>query len=194
MIIYFHGFNSGGSSAKALALRNLFSPDPVLAPTYPAHQVTEALVLLRSYVRQAQKQYPDDHQLMLVGSSLGALYARALAPEFGASMVLINPAMHPDEDLLACVGENHNPATGETYVLTEEHVRMLASLRSEECDSRVPTLVLLDEGDELLDYRVAARFFAGCGKVVVFPHGSHRFEHLVEAEADIRRLYLSGHI
>ncbi len=192
MIIYFHGFNSGGNSAKATALRSMFSPVPVLAPTYPSHRVSEAVFFLREYIYEARRRHADEHDLMFVGSSLGALYAQRLAAQFRASIVLINPSVYPEHDLLKCIGENRNHATGETYTLTKAQVCMLASLRIERSDTRIPTLVLLDEGDELLDFRVAKKAFADQGKIVVFSGGSHRFEHLPQAEAEIRAFYESG--
>ncbi len=192
MIIYLHGFNSGGGSAKASALRRMFAPVPVLSPSYPAHRAAEAVRFLRDYIQQARAQYPQDLRLVLVGSSLGALYARYLAREFNAAIALINPAMRPEHDLLACVGQNRNEATGELYLLTEAQVRAFGTYQVVRCDPTVPTLVLLDEGDELLDYRVAAAFFSGCGKTIAYPRGSHRFDHLSEAESDIRLLHDTG--
>ncbi len=192
MIIYLHGFNSSGGSVKASTLRRMFAPVPVLSPTYPAHRAAEAVQFLRNYIGRAREQYPHDLRLVLAGSSLGALYARYIARELNAAIVLINPAMRPEQDLLARVGRNHNEATGEKYLLTEAQVRVLGTLHVDGCDPAVPTLVLLDEGDELLDYRIAAAFFARCGRIITYPGGSHRFEHLTEAEPEIRRLHDTG--
>jgi len=192
VIIYLHGFNSGGGSTKAAILRDLISPIPVLSPTYAAHRAAEAVQFLRDYVERAQRKFPRERRLVLIGSSLGGLYARYLARDLSAAIVLINPAMRPETDLLARVGRNHNEATGETYTLTKAQVQALGSLQTEKCDANVPTLVLLDEGDEFLDYRLAAVFFAGCGKTITYPGGSHRFEHLPQAEPEIRRLHDTG--
>ena len=49
--------------------------------------------------------------------------------------------------------------------------------------------MLLDEGDELLDYREAEAFYRGCGKILVYPGGNHRFEHLPQAGDEIVRLH-----
>jgi len=51
--------------------------------------------------------------------------------------------------------------------------------------------VLLDAGDEVLDYRIAEGTFYACGRTLVWPGGSHRFEHLPDALPEIRRLYES---
>jgi uncharacterized protein len=189
MIIYLHGFNSGGQSQKALWLRTQLAPVPVFAPTYPAHRAKEALRVLRKFIRRLRRENPQNKTLMLIGSSLGGFWAQRLAPEFGARIVLINPSIRPDETLARHTGRYRNEATGEETVLTAEDVRALQAQRVEPCNPTVPTLVLLDAGDEVLDYRIAAAALRGCGKTIVYPGGSHRFEHLAEALPEIRALY-----
>ena len=74
-------------------------------------------------------------------------------------------------------------------MLTAQDVLALKAQRVEPCNPKVPTLVLLDAQDEVLDYRLAEAAFRGCGRSIVFPGGSHRFEHLPEALSEIRALY-----
>lgn len=189
MIVYFHGLNSAGTSNKATWLRQQLAPIPVLAPTYPAHRAEAAVAALRAYLTRARHDSPGDRKLLLVGSSLGGFYAPYLAPEFHAGIVLINPSIDADETLTALIGPQRNEATGEEYVLTQEQVQALAPYRLARCQPQSPTLVLLDQDDEVIDYRVAEAFYRGCGTTLVFPGGSHRFDHLAEALAEIRRLY-----
>ncbi len=189
MIVYLHGFNSGATSGKATWLRQNLPDITVLSPTYPSHKADEAPEFLRNYLARVRTQHPQDKKLLLVGSSLGGFWARHLAAELGAGMALINPAMHPETDLLDVVGPNKNEATGEEYVLTAEQVKALARCKHSHCDSKVPTLVLLDEADDVLDYRAAQDYYRGCGKIIVYPGGSHRFDHMAEALPEIRALY-----
>ncbi len=188
MYIYLHGFNSGGTSSKAAQLRTLLAPIPVLSPTYPAHQSAAAVSFLREYIAAA-RDTAHNSPLVQIGSSLGGFYAQYLAREFGARIVLINPSITPDETLLRCVGHNHNEATGEDYTLSADEVRALGHCRVAACDPRIPTLLLLDSGDEVLDYRVAEAWYRGCGKTIVYAGGNHRFEHLAEALPEIQRLH-----
>ncbi len=189
MIVYLHGFNSGGTSGKATWLRQNLPDLTVLSPTYPTHDPDKAPVFLRNYVLRVQAEHPQDKKLLLIGSSLGGFWARHLAAELNASMVLINPGIHPDVDLLDVVGSNVNEATGECYVLTEAQVKAFARVKLPRCDPKIPTLLLLDEGDELLDYRVAQAYYRGCARIIVHPSGSHRFDHMVEALPEILALY-----
>ncbi len=189
MIIYLHGLNSAGSSAKATWLREHLPDVTVLSPTYPAHNAMTAPAALRAFIAQARAAHPGDARLLLVGSSLGGFWAQYLAPQLGAGMVLINPALRPDESLRRFCGPQRNEATGERYELTPEQVHAMARYRLARCNPRVQTLVLLDAADEVIDYRLAEDFYRGCGTTFVYPGGSHRFEHLPEALPAIRRLY-----
>jgi hypothetical protein len=189
MIIYLHGFNSGGRSHKATWLREHLAPVPVFAPDYPAHRARDALRILRKFIRRLRRENPQSRTLMLIGSSLGGFWARRLAPEFGARMVLINPSIRPDETLARHTGRYRNEATGEETVLTPEDARALKAHCVGPCNPAVPTLLLLDTNDEVLDYRIAEAALRGCGKTIVYPGGSHRFDHLAEALPEIRALY-----
>lgn len=189
MIVYLHGFNSGGTSAKAAWLRRHLPDVTVLSPTYPAHVADEAPKFLRDYIARMRREHPRDQTLLLIGSSMGGFWSRYLAAELKAGMVLINPAMRPDIGLMSLVGVNKNEATGETFVLTAAQVQALAAYRPTACDPAMPTLVLLDEADEVIDYRAAQAFYRDCGRVIVYSGGSHRFDHLPEALPEIRRLY-----
>ncbi len=189
MIVYLHGFNSGGTSGKASWLREHLPDLTVLSPTYPTHDPDLAPAFLRDYFARVRREHSRDKKLLLVGSSLGGFWARHLAAELNAGMVLINPGIHPDVDLLDVVGPNVNEATGERYGLSEEQVRAFARVQHPRCDPAIPTLLLLDEGDELLDYRVAQAYYRGCGKIIVYPGGTHRFDHMADALPEILSLY-----
>lgn len=189
MIIYLHGFNSGGNAQKAAWLRRHCAPIVVLSPTYEPHHPHEAARDLRKFIARLKRENPQDPKLMLIGSSLGGFWAQFLAPEFGASLVLINPSVRPDETLARHTGRYPNLATGGETVLTDADVAALRDYRVEPCNPRVPTLLLLDEADEVLDSRIAAEAFRGCGRTLVYPGGSHRFEHLPEALPEILALY-----
>jgi hypothetical protein len=191
MIVYLHGLNSAGTSAKAAWLHDNLPGITVLAPTYPAHRADEAPLFLRVYLEGARRERPYDPRLLLVGSSLGGFWAQYLAPSFGAGLVLINPSTRPHESLLRRVGPQRNEVTGERYQLTEDDVRAFARYVLPHCTLGVPTLLLLDQADEVIDYRIAYELYLGCGKTIIYPGGSHRFEHLPEAKEKILALYES---
>jgi len=191
MIIYLHGFNSGPASHKAAWLREQLAPAVLFAPGYEPHRAHEAVRDLRKFISRLRRENPAERRLLLIGSSLGGFWAQYLAPEFGAAIVLINPSLQPDVSLARHVGQFRNEATGGKTILTADDVTELRGYRIEKCNPAIPTLVLLDTDDEVLDYRVAEAAYRSCGQTVVYPGGSHRFDHLPDAVPLIRKLYNS---
>jgi predicted esterase YcpF (UPF0227 family) len=102
----------------------------------------------------------------LVGSSLGGTYATYLAEKHGCSAVLLNPAIDPHVGLRAYLGTQKNLHTGEPYELTEAHLLEWKKLH-------VPRitpgryLLIVETGDEVLDYRRAVERYAGSEQVVI---------------------------
>jgi len=190
MIFYFHGLGSSGEAVKANRLREYFSArEPaveVLSPTYPAWDVREGERVLRLEVNQAIAAHPTE-PLLFVGSSMGGFYARRLAGAFpGARIALINPALTPATGLAKYIGVNERIHTGEEFVITAEHVAAFGEAEEWEL---VPTLLLIDKGDEVLDYRVAADIYEGRAERVLFEDGCHVFDHMEEALPLIERFY-----
>lgn len=108
----------------------------------------------------------DRDHLTFVGSSLGGFYATHLADTYGAGAVLINPAVHPDRDLAPYLGAQRNPFTGEAYELTAGHLAELRTLKVEHVVRPQRYLLLVQTGDEVLDYRAAVAFYAGAWQFV----------------------------
>jgi len=172
MIIYIHGFNSSGQSGKARELADIFPDEQVFAPNLP-WQPELAIALLKQLIESHR-----DESILLIGSSLGGYYAQYLGDRFLLPVVLINPALNPVPLLLGSVGEQRNYYTQEVYHLTEEAVHSLQAYAVDAAGMKKPVLVLLDKGDELIDYRIALEAYQGIGTVKCFDGGSHRFEHL----------------
>ena len=191
MIVFLHGFNSGGNGQKARWLRQALAPVPVFTPTYTPHRADAALAQLRKFIRRLRRENPQDRKLLLIGSSLGGFWAHYLAPEFRAGIVLINPSREPDVSLRRALGVTQNEVTGGETRLGEEDLAALARYRRVPGQPSLPTLVLLDEADELLDARATADAFKGCGQTLLFPGGHHRFAHLPESLPAIQALYNS---
>jgi predicted esterase YcpF (UPF0227 family) len=101
-----------------------------------------------------------------VGSSLGGFYATYLAETHAVKAVLINPAVDPHIGLRAYLGPQTHLHTGESYELTEAHLEEWARLY---CPRITPCryLLIVETGDEVLDYRKALERYAGAEQLVV---------------------------
>jgi predicted esterase YcpF (UPF0227 family) len=164
MLIYLHGFNSSPRSHKAQLLRQVMQErglgERYACPELP-HWPDAALAAAE---REIAARPP--RSVTLVGSSLGGFYATCLAERLDLRAVLINPAIEPHVGLRTWLGPQQNLYTGEHYMLTEDHLRRwqrqyMQNLRAERY------LLLVETGDEVLDYRAAVKRYRGAREVVV---------------------------
>ena len=111
-----------------------------------------------------------------IGSSLGGFYATYLAEKHRLKAVLINPAIDPHVGLRAYLGPQKNLHTGEPYELTEAHLRQWAKLYVPRISPQ-RYLLIVETGDEVLDYRRAVERYAGAEQVVV-QGGDHSLQSI----------------
>lgn len=117
--------------------------------------------------------------ITFVGCSLGGYMAQHMAGIYMGKAICVNPAVIPYEDLSRFLGVNTNYSTAETFNLTEEDVKSFKAFHIK--PGRVPTLVLLDMGDDVLDANETVKHFTDKADIKCFSGGSHRFDHWTEA-------------
>jgi uncharacterized protein len=164
MIAYLHGFNSSPQSHKAQVLGRYMEQRGL-----GAHYACPALPPLAGEAIAAIEALVARHAaapLCFVGSSLGGYYATHLAEKHAAKAVLINPAIEPHVGLRAYLGEQKNLHTGEPYRLTEDHLRAWRQLWAPRV-TPLRYLLIVETGDDVLDYRKALARYAGAAQVVV---------------------------
>ena len=160
MIVYLHGFNSSPQSHKAQVLGRYLA-ERGLGAQYACPGLPP---LASEAIREAEKLLSKG--TCFVGSSLGGFYATWLAERHGVKAVLINPAIDPHVGLRAYLGRQENLHTGEPYELTEAHLR---DWERHYAPSITPGryLLIVETGDEVLDYRRALERYAGAEAIVV---------------------------
>ncbi|HXX85811.1 MAG TPA: YqiA/YcfP family alpha/beta fold hydrolase [Casimicrobiaceae bacterium] len=175
-VAYLHGLNSSPGSIKARALGAAIAalPGPERLAYYVpqlSHRPAEAMLAVRTWIEAR-----DATSLTLVGSSLGGYYATYLAERYGAKAVLINPAVRPYENLVPYLGLQRNLYTGEEYELTRGHFAELEALKVARITHPERYFLLVQTGDEILDWREAVAFYAGAWQSVQ-GGGDHAFEN-----------------
>lgn len=181
-VIYLHGFLSSPASVKAQQAKDFVSRNfkdltfevPKLA-NYPdeARDAVELLV-----------EKHKDKKLRFIGSSMGGYLSTYCIETFGGKGVLINPAVKPYELLADYLGEHTNPYTNEKFVLQPKHVDFLLSMDYSHISFPQKYWVLLQTGDETLDYRQAEEKYAG-GKLTIEEGGDHSFQDFQRFLPDI---------
>ena len=169
LILFIHGFGSCGWGEKSLQLRRHFGLNQVLAPDLPYHP-DDAMRQLRGLIGR----YPIR---ALVGSSLGGFYATSLNAQAPLPTVLINPVIRPHELLSGYLGVQHRWCDGARFAVGEDYLQTLIRLQRDRLAAEERYLVLLQQGDETLDYRQAAAYYRD-KEVVQVAGGSHRFDHI----------------
>ncbi|KJG01780.1 esterase YqiA [Photobacterium angustum] len=183
LLIYLHGFNSSPQSLKAQQMAQYCAahrPDiKVVMPQLPSYP-EEAQV----YLEQLILRFKDEYKIGLVGSSLGGYLCTWLSERFALPAVLINPAVKPYELLVDYLGPQQNPYSGENYVLVPQHMAQLQQLDVATIHAPQRFWVLLQEGDEVLDYRQSMMKYAE-SKLTVEPNGDHSFVNFERFPASI---------
>lgn len=171
-LVYLHGFRSSPASIKATRLRafveSLAAP-PILHVPALQHRPSVAVAQVTSWL--------DAHargEVTFVGSSLGGFYATHLAERYGARAVTINPAVRPYEALATSLGTQTNLYTGETFEVTRAHMDELRAMAVARITRPERYFLMVETGDEVLDYREAVAFYGGASQYVQ-GGGNHTF-------------------
>lgn len=122
----------------------------------------------------AIRKQNTSQQICLIGSSLGGYYATWLAEKYDCRAVLVNPAVAPYELLENYLGNNVNFYTGENFELTMEHIEQLRRLDVQKITKPDRYLLMLQTGDEILDYKLAIEKYPAVPSIVE-EGGGHEF-------------------
>ena len=184
VLLYIHGFNSSERSHKATLLGNtanaLSLPDAIISPRL-SWQPAQAIKQLEVIIEEKQAE-----GITLIGSSLGGFYATYLAEKYHLKTILVNPAMQAPVLLQNHLGLQHNPYTNEEYELTQAHMAELEQLVVTKPTGDLYWL-MVQEGDEVLDYQAALDAFPATAKLTHEKNGDHSFTHFERFTKEIFR-------
>ena len=188
MFIYLHGFRSSPASSKAQLLKKSLS-EKGLSSLFWCEELPVAPDRAIETVERVIEAYPEES--VLIGSSLGGYYATYLAEKHDLRAILINPATHAEKTLAPWIGPHTNIYTGEHFELTQGHIIALSNLW-------VPILLkperfwlIVETGDEILDYREAVSRYAGARQTVI-EGGDHSLQHFPDLLEAIVEFAFSG--
>lgn len=191
LLLYIHGFLSSPLSHKAQQVQTWLRHNrPELDYACPALTAypDQAIARLEALVEQ---HLPAP--IHLLGSSLGGYYATYLAEKYQLQAVLINPAVAPyhlindylDRDL-------KNYHTDEYYRLSTKHIEALRALETDRLQYPANFWLMVQTGDETLDYRLAVEKYRGCRQLVE-QGGDHSFQDFDRWLPDIMEFFTAGH-
>lgn len=175
-ILYIHGFGSrfDPKSDKVSALSGI---GEVFGSTY---DWTRPLEETFADIADDIAEYNPD---IIIGTSMGGWAAANIGSEYGIPFVSINPAINPAETLQRYVGRGID-WTGKHFSLSAETVAEYFPMRDDGYG-----LILLDEGDEVIDSKETINRYVDCLELVTYEGGSHRFDHMPDALTEIVNFY-----
>ena len=175
-ILYFHGFASSSNSNKAKVLKNYISKNyknaEIIIPDLD-NNFKLAVSQIHKLIKSAK------HSIVFIGSSLGGYYASYFSSKLKTKSVLINPAIPPLKDFEMYLGENENYSTGEKFIITPEDIKYIRKMSYKKYANAENTYVLLESGDEVLNFKETAKYFSGSYLDIIYG-GSHSYESLNE--------------
>lgn len=187
-LLYIHGFNSSPQSHKAIVtgrwLAQHYPKTGFVCPPLSLFPQSAMVSLERTLAER-------DEELYLVGSSMGGFYATWLAEKYALKAVLINPAVAPWRGRDYLLGEQVNYHTGERCVFEPHHLQALEAFDVAHLARPEHIKVLLQTGDEVLDYRLAVHKYRAC-ETLVEPGGDHSFQGFERHLPGIMEFFVQG--
>ena len=176
-ILYLHGFHSSPQSTQARLMAAHFAQTEhrFVCPQLPASPAL-AMELACELIEDRGDAAKD---WALIGSSLGGFYATFLAEQYGCRAALLNPAVHPDVDPGAHIGEGFG-YDGETpFEFKAEYLDQLVPLKMAAITRPARYFLLAATGDEVLDWRQMRDHYPGAKQHII--EGS---DHAISEFAD----------
>ncbi|OTG96717.1 esterase [Acinetobacter sp. ANC 4654] len=177
-IIYLHGFQSSTLSIKGQYIQafcqnqhpiQVHLPDLNMPPKQVLAHVSKMIECL-------------DH-VVLIGSSLGGFYATQLVAKHAVPAVLINPAMRPWQLFHDLFGAALPYVVNAQWTLDQTQLDQLEQMAVPFVQDADKILVLLQQDDEVLDYREAQRYYSNAAHqsmIITEANGNHAMDNFAD--------------
>ena len=175
-IIYLHGFQSSTLSIKGQFIQafcqnqhHVHLPDLNMPPEQVLAHVSEMIECL--------------DQVVLIGSSLGGFYATQLVAKHAVPAVLINPAMRPWQLFHDLFGAELPYVVNAQWTLDQTQLDQLEQMAVPFVQDANKILVLLQQDDEVLDYREAQRYYSNAAHqsmIMTEANGNHAMDNFAD--------------
>ena len=174
-VLYLHGFLSSPKSVKAQHTHAFFQqhfPNVELVVPQLSNYPSKVAEQLNTLLEEKPQLLAGG--LKVIGSSMGGFLSTWLVEKHGGKAVIVNPAVKPYELLRGYLGEHVNPYSGESFTLVENDMTFLKAMDTPVLKAPERYHVLLQTGDETLDYRQAQTKYRE-SSLVIEMGGDHSF-------------------
>lgn len=173
MIFYIHGFASAPFNRKALLLLKYFPKEKFMFLDYKQfnYHGQKSLDYFLKQVDTYKLKHPNE-PITFIGLSLGGYWANYLSYYYGANAILINPSINPSETVQRYVGWQINHLTKEPFYFEQSAVdtyNIIMPIKQ----NHIKILLLLNENDDVFDYKVTEKHYKGRADIHTFSGGGH---------------------
>ncbi len=174
-ILFLHGFLASGNGNKSQYLKNYvknnFDNYEVLSPDI-ADELDLSFSSIESFIKNN-----TENLVAVVGSSLGGYWSYRVFRKYHLPAVLINPVVEIQSLVHHFAGKHVNFCTKHEFIIDpnnpDNDVEQVTPLNAEE---KKLFMVLLGTKDEVLDYHIAERFYAGAN-IHILEGEDHRIQN-----------------
>lgn len=172
VLLYLHGFHSSPSSLKTQQTKSYIAdchPEiKLITPQLPCLPKDMWQVICDVFTKH------ENDDIAVIGSSLGGFLCTKIVEQYAVNAVLINPAVGAFHLLEEYAGEHVHPYLNERYTIDQNYLAQLTQLLSGDVEHADKIWVLLQKGDEVLDYQQAMKKYQDC-KITCEEGGDHSF-------------------
>ena len=177
-IIYLHGFQSSPLSIKGQYIQEFCQNLPHIQVHLPDLNMPPQQVLVH-----VSEMIECLDQVVLIGSSLGGFYATQLVAKHAVPAVLINPAMRPWQLFHDLFGAELPYGVNAKWTLDQTQLDQLEQMAVPFVQDADKILVLLQQDDEVLDYREAQRYYSNAAHqsmIMTEANGNHAMDNFAD--------------
>ena len=177
-IIYLHGFQSSTLSIKGQYIQAFCQNQHHIQVHLPDLNMPPKQVLAH-----VSKMIECLDQVVLIGSSLGGFYATQLVAKYAVPAVLINPAMRPWQLFHDLFGAELPYVVNAQWTLDQTQLDQLEQMAVPFVQDADKILVLLQQDDEVLDYREAQRYYSNAAHqsmIITEANGNHAMDNFAD--------------
>ena len=174
---------SSAESSKAQIFKKFIKhnfPDTKLIIPNIADKFSEAIPQLNKLVSEDLSESKS-----FIGSSLGGFFATYFAELYEQKAIVINPAINPSEGLKEYLGTNKNYSNGNKFTITKNDINFIRSLSYKKILKPKNLMILLESGDEILNYSDTSSYFSG-SHIDVLYGGDHSYSSFKEKFSKIQ--------
>ncbi len=179
-LVYLHGFLSSKRSEKAqhtLSFAKKYYPSLNVHIPELSGDIFKTKRAIDSLMRTLNRE-----QVGFIGSSMGGFLSTYCLEQYcfkttldtKAKAVLVNPAVTPVELLEHYMGKHINPYTQEVFYIHQHHLHCLSEMHQHILKRPEKYMVLLQTGDETLDYKLAEDKYSR-SNLLIEQGGNHSF-------------------